>query len=323
MIRTSNIKITPGGQSTRPVATTRLSDSGELGLVRQRKSEFSGKFPRKSHTYIGTFNIQTLIQTGKLQNLTTELNKQKIQILALQETRFTDSEITDYNKYRIFKSKTDKKVCKGAALFGMAFIVNKDILDSVIAVNPINNRLMTMRIKHTNKTYTIINVHAPTNIDNKKEPEKTEKFWEKLEIEVSKVPKEDVKIMLGDFNAQIGKETRYRKTVGNYPAHKFTNKNGVRLIELCQQNNLKIMSTSLRKNPKKQKTWRSPILQLGEFQIDHVAISYDFQKEIYDVQVRRGANIDSDHYLTRVKIKFTPKRKCRKKTPLITKFDFF
>lgn len=321
MIRTSKINITPGGQSTRPVATTKLSDSGELGLVRQRKSEFSGKLPRKSHTFIGTFNIQTLIQTGKLHNLTTELNKQKIQILALQETRFTDSETIDYNNYRIFKSKTDKKICKGAALFGMAFVVNKDILDCVIDVNQISNRLMTMRIKHTNKTYTFINVHAPTNIDNKKEPEKTEKFWEKLENEMSRIPNDDVKILLGDFNAQIGKERKYRKTVGNYPAHKFTNKNGMRLIELCQQNNLKIMSTSFRKDPKKQKTWRSPILQLGEFQIDHVAISYDLQKEIHDVQVRRGANIVSDHYLTRVKIKFTPKRKGRKKTPLIPKFD--
>ena len=81
------------------------------------------------------------------------------------------------------------------------------------------------------------------------------------------------------------------------------------------------MSTSLRKHPKKQKTWRSPIHHLGEFQIDHVAISYDYQKEIHDVQVRRGANIDSDHYLSRIKIKLTPKRKFKRKTPVIPKFD--
>lgn len=52
-----------------------------------------------------------------------------------------------------------------------------------------------------------------------------------------------------------------------------------------------------------------------------IAISYDYQKEIHDVQVRRGANIDSDHYLTRIKIKFTPKRKFKRKTPVIPKFD--
>jgi endonuclease/exonuclease/phosphatase family metal-dependent hydrolase len=323
MTRTSKDKITPGGRPTPSQVATKHSDSGELGLIRESKSECSGKLPRKTHTYIGTFNIQTLIQAGKLHNLTTELTKQKIQIFAVQETRFTDSETTDYNNYRIFKSGTNKKIGKGAALFGMAFFVDKRVLDSVNEVKPINNRLMTLRIKHTNKNYTFINVHAPTNGDNKKEPEKTERFWEELETEMARIPKDDVKVLLGDFNAQIGRERKYKKTVGDYPAHKFTNKNGVRFVELCQQNNLKILSTSLRKNPKKQKTWRSPIYHLGEFQIDHVAISYDYQKEIHDVQVRRGANIDSDHYLTRIKIKFTPKRKFNRKTPMFPKFDLY
>ena len=291
MNRTSNHKTTPGGRSTRLRTANRHSDSGGPGPVRECKPKPSGKIPRKTHTFIGTFNIQTLIQTGKLHNLTTELTKQKIRILAVQETRFTDSDTMDYNNYRIFKSGTNKRVCKGAALFGMAFMVEKSILDSVIDINPINNRLMTMRIKFTNKYYTLINVHAPTNGANKKEPEKTEEFWQELELRMSKIPKEDVKILLGDFNAQIGQEKRYRKTVERYPAHKFTNKNGMRLIDLCRQNNLKIMSTSKMKNPKRQKTWRSPIQHLGEFQIDHVAISYDYQKEVHDIQVRRDLGL--------------------------------
>ena len=45
---------------------------------------------------------------------------------------------------------------------------------------------------------------------------------------------------------------------------------------------------------------------LGEFQIDHVAISYPNHKEISNVQVRKGSNIDSDHYLTRIKLKLKP-----------------
>jgi Reverse transcriptase (RNA-dependent DNA polymerase) len=323
MTRASNYKNTPGGnQSTYQQMATRYSDSGEPGLTRphQRKSEFSSKLPLKIPSYIGTFNINTLIQPGKLLNLTTELDRQKILILAVQETRYTDEETADYGNYRIFKSKTDKRIARGAPHLGMAFIVHKSVLKSIKEVTPVNNRLMTMRIQCANKKYTMINVHAPTNVDNKKNPIETEKFWEKLENVMAKVPKDDIKILLGDFNAQIGREKFYKKTVGNYPAHKFTNKNGTRLIALCQQNNLKIMSTSLRKFPRKQKTWRSPIQQIGEFQIDHVAISFPVQKEIYDVQVRRGANIDSDHYLTRIKIKFTARRSYQKKTR-IQKYD--
>lgn len=66
------------------------------------------------------------------------------------------------------------------------------------------------------------------------------------------------------------------------------------------------MSTHFKKRSSKQKTWRSPNIYIGEFQIDHVAISYPNHKEILNVQVRKGANIDSDDYLTRIKLKLEP-----------------
>lgn len=319
----SNQTTTPGGnQSTHRQSrmATGQSDSGEPGLRQESVSERSGKFPKKMYTFFGTLNIQTLIQVGKLHTLTAELKKQKITLMALQETRFTDSETMEYNGYRIFKSGTNRKVGKGAPLFGMAFAVDKDVLGSIIDVTPINNRLMTLRLRHTNKTYTIINAHAPTNIDNKKKPEEVEKYWEILERTMSKIPQKDVKILLGDFNAQIGRERKYRSIAGKHSAHHNTNKNGERLIDICRQFGLKIMSTALLKKPSKKKTWRSPINRIGEYQIDHVAITYDYQREIQDIQVRKGANIESDHYLTRIRVGMKPKRKHTRKPP-ISKFD--
>lgn len=48
------------------------------------------------------------------------------------------------------------------------------------------------------------------------------------------------------------------------------------IISICNPSlsKLKIMSTYDMKYPQKQSTWNSPIQQIGEFQIDHVAISY-------------------------------------------------
>lgn len=79
-------------------------------------------------------------------------------------------------------------------------MVDKTIVDAVTDVKSINNRLMTLRLKHKNKKYTFINVHAPTNGDNKKDPDNTNKYWEYLELTMSKIPENDVKILLGDFN---------------------------------------------------------------------------------------------------------------------------
>ena len=81
------------------------------------------------------------------------------------------------------------------------------------------------------------------------------------------------KIVLGDLNAQLGKEKKYKEITGPFTAHNRTNKNGEHFIKYCKNFNLKIMSTQFQKPRQKLTTWRSPNIQWGEFQIDHVAIT--------------------------------------------------
>lgn len=107
-------------------------------------------------------------------------------------------------------------------------------------------------------------------------------------------------ILLGDFNAQLGTEKNFRGIVGDYPAHRRTTKNGERLINLCRKNNLVTISTFYRHHPKKQTTWTPPNPLIGEKQIDHVAISRSSAKDIMNVRVMKGANLDSDRYPSKI-----------------------
>ena len=127
-----------------------------------------------------------------------------------------------------------------------------------------------------------------------------------METEILRIPEKNVKILLGDFNTQIGKERKYRDIVGEYSAHKRTNRNGERTIALCRSFQLKLMSTHFRKIPRVAKTCVSPNPNLGEFQLDHVAISRKNTKEIMNVKIIRNGELDSGHYLSRVKIRFLP-----------------
>lgn len=267
------------------------------------------KLKNRRKYFFGTYNVNSLIQTGKLKQLTTELHRLGISILALQETRFLDEETFESDGFRIFKGKTGDKIMKNVPHLGTAFIVNKKFLNNVIDFKSKNSRLSQITIKSRNKRYTLINAHAPINHDNKRNPEKVEDFWEKLEDELLKIPENNTKILMGDFNAQLGREKKYAATVGKYPAHRRTNRNGERLIHLCQMANLKIMSTHFKAQPRKKKTWVSPNAMLGEFQLDHVAISRKHQKEIQNVKVRKAVNVTSDHYLSQIKINFIPGRK--------------
>ncbi|XP_046815344.1 uncharacterized protein LOC124422638 [Vespa crabro] len=107
-----------------------------------------------------------------------------------------------------------------------------------------------------------------------KNPNKVEEFWDILDDRMSKIPKSNVVILLGDFNAQIGRERIQRTIVGEYAAHQRINRNGMRLITICKNFQLKVLLTFFRKLPRRAKTCISPnpCFQ-GEFQIDHVAIS--------------------------------------------------
>lgn len=169
-----------------------------------------------------------------------------------------------------------------------------------------------LTIKCKNKKYTFINCHAPINDDNKENPNKVDEFWDLLDDEISKIPQSNVVILLGDFNAQIGREKIYRPIVGEYAAHQRTNKNGMRLITLCKTFQLKLMSTFLKKRPRKARTWISPNPMLGEFQLDHVAISKRNMKEIVNVKVVRNREFDSGHYLSKIKLKFLPYKNHRR-----------
>ncbi|KAI5751635.1 hypothetical protein M8J77_009428 [Diaphorina citri] len=183
------------------------------------------------------------------------------------------------------------------------------MINSITDFTSINGRLSTLSFKSLNKVYTIINFHAPTNDSNRKDPETTDRLWEKLEEIIEKVPEHHSILLIGDFNAQVGKEKKFRNIVGDYPAHKRTNKNGERLVEICKSCNLVLKSTAFRHLPRKSKTWKHPNPLLGEYQLDHVAISGKSNKEILNVKVLRSANLESDHYLSLIKLKGIPLNK--------------
>lgn len=306
-------KTTPGSnQSSATVCSgaTGPADSGEprTSCIEESERLKTNKIrPKKKHL-LGTLNVNTLMKIGKLKNVTDTLNKRNILILALQETRFTDENAMESNGYRIYKGKPAIKNTKNISMFGTAFMVKQNLTESITNFTSPSERISFLSFRSGNKGYTIINGHAPINQHNRTNKEKVEEFWEMLENETSKIPEHHIKILVGDFNAQIGKERKFKSVVGNYPAHKRTNKNGERLIDFCKQFNLKLMTTYFRKLARKKKTWASPNIRQGEYQLDHVAITTKSFKEIMDVRVRRGLNIDSDHYLTEIKTKFQPNK---------------
>jgi hypothetical protein len=67
-----------------------------------------------------------------------------------------------------------------------------------------------LRIRGKFFNYSIINAHAPT--EDKSDIE--DAFYDELRNLYDACPKHDVKLIIGDLNAQIGKEAVYYRTIG-------------------------------------------------------------------------------------------------------------
>jgi hypothetical protein len=70
----------------------------------------------------------------------------------------------------------------------------------------------------------VVNVHAPcedTSDDIK------DSFYEELRRVIDQIPRYDMKILLGKFNAKVGREDIFKPTIGNESSHEVSNDNGL------------------------------------------------------------------------------------------------
>jgi predicted DNA-binding transcriptional regulator AlpA len=83
-----------------------------------------------------------------------------------------------------------------------------------------------------------------------------------------KFPKYHTKILIGDFNAKVGREDIRKPTIGNETLHDICNDNGVRLVNFPTSKKLGVKSTMFSHSNIHKYIWTS---QNGKThnQIDH------------------------------------------------------
>ena len=131
-----------------------------------------------------------------------ELAKYNIDIAALCETRFSESGSLNDLEYSFFWSDKPEGERREA---GVGLAIKKDIVTKLSeSTRPVSDRIMTTRLPMSEDNFaTIISVYAPTmtNPDKNKEP-----FYNQLASVFSGIPRTDKLLLIGDFNARIGRD---------------------------------------------------------------------------------------------------------------------
>ena len=138
--------------------------------------------------------------------------------------------------------------------------------------------------------------------NEEKRDESKDSFYEELEQLFDHFPKYHMKILLGDFNAKVGRENIFKLTIGNESLHQDSNDNGVRIVNFATSKNLVVKSTMFPHRIIHKYTWTSPDGKTHN-QIDHILIDRRRHSSILDVRSFRGADCDTDHYLVVPKLR--------------------
>ena len=170
--------------------------------------------------------------------------------------------------------------------------MRRDLRKLVSQFTAVDERLAAIRIKAKYFYISLIAAQAPTedNDDTAKDAS-----YDKLEVLYNRCPRPDIKILVGDFNAKVGREG---PTVGKHSLHRKTSDNGFRLVSFAAAQNMIISNSRFQHRNIHKATWQSPDLNTKN-QIDNVVIDRRQASSILDV--RTPANMDSDHLLVAAK----------------------
>ena len=115
---------------------------------------------------------------------------------------------------------------------------------------------MTLRIPLVKGEYvTVLSCYAPTLSSDE---DQKDLFYEQLYATFSEIKREDKIILLGDFNARVGRDAAvWDGTIGRNGVGKM-NANGLRLLTLCAQFNLTIANTIFRMKDRYKTSWMHP-----------------------------------------------------------------
>ena len=271
----------------------------QLGRSRQRRQLLT----------IGQWNVRTLLDregANRPERLTAlvamELAKYNIDNAALCESRFSEYGSLDDLEYSFFWRGKPEGERRQASV---GFAIKTDIVTKLTGMpRPVSDRIMTMRLPLSKDNFaTIISAPTMTNPDENKEA-----FYNQLASVLSGIPCTDKLLLIGDFNARIGRENdKWPLLMGKHGIGKC-NSNGELLLALCFEFELIVTNTMFKQKGKRKTTWMHPRSRHWNM-IDFIITRCRDKMDIHSTRVMRGANCWTDHQMLRSKVAFRIRQK--------------
>ena len=298
----NRIALRAGKKGARP------AEVGALASVFEKSAtELKQKLLKCKQTIqIATFDVRTLNRIGQLSELTASAVEHKIDVICIQEHRYTHTEEIKYHKTGngwMLVTVSAWKNSVNASVGGVGILIGPRALKTLNSIERIQPRMMAATFNGNPKA-TIISCYSPTNVSEENE---IVTFYEDLSSLVCSISKHNLLVIGGDMNAQIGKNRNNK-----YSLHNASNRNGQHLIDFMIENRLTCLNTNFQK--REGKLWAYTYANKSKAQIDYVLINRKWKNNAMNCEAYSSCEgVSSDHRIVTAKVQLSLRKNATRK----------
>ena len=242
---------------------------------------------------ICTYNCRSLSRDEQIYHLLQEVDATSCDVLGVCETRRRadlNARWRDGNTVLLGKGDGPRRTG------GIGFIVSRKWSSQIISCQFRSSRVGVLLLQLSSKrSLKIVQIYAPTITSD---DEEVEEFY--AELESTLCVKSTYTIVMGDFNAKLGRGKREgEKYIGTFGIG-VRNSRGDRMAAMAEANKLFIGNTWFRKKANRRWTWIAPNAETKN-EIDYILV--DTRRILKDVSVVPSFNTGSDHRMLRARIR--------------------
>ncbi|KAK3565977.1 hypothetical protein QTP86_024229, partial [Hemibagrus guttatus] len=231
---------------------------------------------------IGTLNVGTM--TGKGRELADVMERRKVDILCVQETRWKGSKARSIGAgFKLFYYGVDSKTN------GVGVVLKEEFVRNVLEVKRVSGRVMSLKLEIEGVMLNVVSGYAP---QVGCELEEKERFWSELDEVMESIPTGERVVIGADFNGHVGEgNTGDEEVMGKFGV-KERNLEGQMVVDFAKRMDMGVVNTYFQKREEHRVTYKSGGRRT---QVDYILCRRGNLKEISDCKVVVGESVARQH----------------------------
>ncbi|KAK3548065.1 hypothetical protein QTP70_004495 [Hemibagrus guttatus] len=222
--------------------------------------------------------------TGKGRELADMMERRKVDILCVQETRWKGSKARSIGAgFKLFYYGVDSK------RNGVGVVLKEEFGRNVLEVKRVSDKVMSLKLEIEGVMLNIVSGYAP---QVGCELVKKERFWSELDEVMESIPTGERVVIGADFNGHVGEgNTGDEEVMGKFGV-KERNLEGQMVVDFAKRMDMAVVNTYFQKREEHRVTYKTGGMST---QVDYILCRRGNLKEISDCKVVVGESVTRQH----------------------------